>query len=222
MAREKIQIRKIDNTTARQVTFSKRRRGLFKKAEELSILCDAEVALIVFSSTGRLFHFSSSSMKEIIKRHSMHSKNLQKSDQPTLDLNMEDSNYASLSKQVAETSLQLRQMRGEDLEGLTVEELQLLEKKLEGGLHRVLDMKEAKIMEQISDLRKKGLDLVEENTRLRHQVSGVGINHSENALAEDGLSAESVMTASQSGGSLDYDDSSDTSLKLGLACCSWK
>ncbi|OAY72872.1 MADS-box protein SVP [Ananas comosus] len=60
MAREKIQIRKIDNTTARQVTFSKRRRGLFKKAEELSILCDAEVALIVFSSTGRLFHFSSS------------------------------------------------------------------------------------------------------------------------------------------------------------------
>lgn len=47
------------------------------------------------------------------------------------------------------------------------------------------------------------------------QISGVGINHSENALAEDGLSSESVMTASQSGGSLDNDDSSDTSLKLG-------
>ncbi|RWW21207.1 hypothetical protein GW17_00014642, partial [Ensete ventricosum] len=61
MAREKIQIKKISNATARQVTFSKRRRGLFKKAEELSILCDAEVALIVFSSTGKLFEFSSSS-----------------------------------------------------------------------------------------------------------------------------------------------------------------
>lgn len=60
MAREKIQIRKIDNTTARQVTFSKRRRGLFKKAEELSILCDAEVALIIFSATGKLFEYSSS------------------------------------------------------------------------------------------------------------------------------------------------------------------
>lgn len=60
MAREKIQIRKIDNTTARQVTFSKRRRGLFKKAEELSILCDAEVALIIFSATGKLFVYSSS------------------------------------------------------------------------------------------------------------------------------------------------------------------
>ncbi|GKB70823.1 MADS-box protein SVP, partial [Tanacetum coccineum] len=60
MARDKIQIKKIDNATARQVTFSKRRRGLFKKAEELSVLCDADVALIIFSSTGKLFHYSSS------------------------------------------------------------------------------------------------------------------------------------------------------------------
>lgn len=60
MAREKIKIKKIDNVTARQVTFSKRRRGLIKKAEELSVLCDAEVALIIFSATGKLFEFSSS------------------------------------------------------------------------------------------------------------------------------------------------------------------
>jgi hypothetical protein len=61
MAREKIKIRKIDNATARQVTFSKRRRGLFKKAAELSILCDAEVGLVIFSSTGKFFEFSSTS-----------------------------------------------------------------------------------------------------------------------------------------------------------------
>jgi hypothetical protein len=60
MAGEKIKIKKIDNVTARQVTFSKRRRGLLKKAEELSVLCDAEVALTVFSATGKLFEFSSS------------------------------------------------------------------------------------------------------------------------------------------------------------------
>lgn len=59
MAREKIKIKKIDNVTARQVTFSKRRRGLFKKAQELSVLCDAEVALIVFSATGKLFDYAS-------------------------------------------------------------------------------------------------------------------------------------------------------------------
>jgi hypothetical protein len=60
MTRKKIQIKKIDNTTARQVTFSKRRRGLFKKAYELSTLCDAEIALIVFSATGKLFEYASS------------------------------------------------------------------------------------------------------------------------------------------------------------------
>ncbi|GFP86803.1 mads-box protein jointless [Phtheirospermum japonicum] len=61
MVRQKIQIKKIDNLTARQVTFSKRRRGLFKKAHELSTLCDADVALIVFSATGKLFDYSSPS-----------------------------------------------------------------------------------------------------------------------------------------------------------------
>ncbi|KAL2531299.1 SVP3 [Abeliophyllum distichum] len=67
MVREKIQIKKIDNTSARQVTFSKRRSGLFKKAKELSVLCDADVALIIFSSAGRLFEFASSSGGGIIR-----------------------------------------------------------------------------------------------------------------------------------------------------------
>ncbi|GFS34289.1 AGAMOUS-like 24 [Actinidia rufa] len=65
MVRQRIQIKKIDNVTARQVTFSKRRRGLFKKAQELSTLCDAEIALIVFSATGRLFEYSSSREREM-------------------------------------------------------------------------------------------------------------------------------------------------------------
>ena len=63
MTRKKIEIKKIDNATARQVTFSKRRRGLFKKAEELSTLCDAEVAVMVFSNTGKLFHHSNSTSR---------------------------------------------------------------------------------------------------------------------------------------------------------------
>ncbi|KAJ1396551.1 hypothetical protein SESBI_32475 [Sesbania bispinosa] len=59
MGRGKIAIRRIDNSTSRQVTFSKRRNGLLKKARELSILCDAEVGLIVFSSTGKLYDYAS-------------------------------------------------------------------------------------------------------------------------------------------------------------------
>lgn len=53
-------MKRIENETSRQVTFSKRRNGLLKKAFELSVLCDAEVALIIFSTRGRLYEFSSS------------------------------------------------------------------------------------------------------------------------------------------------------------------
>ncbi|CAL0329419.1 unnamed protein product [Lupinus luteus] len=60
MGRGKIEIKKIENANSRQVTFSKRRTGLLKKAHELAILCDAEVAVIIFSNTGKLFEFSSS------------------------------------------------------------------------------------------------------------------------------------------------------------------
>ena len=66
MTRKKIQIKKIDNTTARLVTFSKRRKGLFKKAFELSTLCDADIALIVFSATGKLFEYASSRFQSLV------------------------------------------------------------------------------------------------------------------------------------------------------------
>ncbi|KAF9678833.1 hypothetical protein SADUNF_Sadunf07G0077200 [Salix dunnii] len=58
MGRVKLQIKRIENNTNRQVTFSKRRNGLIKKAYELAILCDIDIALIMFSPSGRLSHFS--------------------------------------------------------------------------------------------------------------------------------------------------------------------
>jgi hypothetical protein len=61
MTRKKIEIKKIDNISSRQVTFSKRRKGLFKKAQELSTLCDADIALMVFSETSKLFEYASTS-----------------------------------------------------------------------------------------------------------------------------------------------------------------
>ncbi|KAH9325782.1 hypothetical protein KI387_005960, partial [Taxus chinensis] len=58
MGRGKIEIKRIENSTNRQVTFSKRRGGLMKKAHELSVLCDAELGLIIFSNTGKLFEYA--------------------------------------------------------------------------------------------------------------------------------------------------------------------
>uniref|UniRef100_A0A0D3GEE1 MADS-box domain-containing protein n=1 Tax=Oryza barthii TaxID=65489 RepID=A0A0D3GEE1_9ORYZ len=58
MGRVKLQIKRIENIPNRQVTFSKRRNGLIKKAYELSVLCDIDIALLMFSPSGRLSHFS--------------------------------------------------------------------------------------------------------------------------------------------------------------------
>lgn len=59
MGRGRVELKRIENKINRQVTFSKRRNGLLKKAYELSVLCDAEVALIIFSSRGKLYEFGS-------------------------------------------------------------------------------------------------------------------------------------------------------------------
>nr|ALF28712.1 AGAMOUS-like protein 1 [Thalictrum thalictroides] len=81
MGRGKIEIKRIENTTNRQVTFCKRRNGLLKKAYELSVLCEAEVALIVFSSRGRLYEYSNNSVKKLLKGTRRLAQTL-----PTLDL----------------------------------------------------------------------------------------------------------------------------------------
>ena len=54
-----MELKRIENKINRQVTFAKRRNGLLKKAYELSVLCDAEVALIIFSNRGKLYEFCS-------------------------------------------------------------------------------------------------------------------------------------------------------------------
>ncbi|KAK4359378.1 hypothetical protein RND71_021607 [Anisodus tanguticus] len=61
MGRGRVELKRIENKINRHVTFAKRRNGLLKKAYELSVLCDAEVALIIFSSRGKLYEFCSTS-----------------------------------------------------------------------------------------------------------------------------------------------------------------
>nr|AIZ95393.1 MADS47 [Erycina pusilla] len=68
MGRQKIAIKRIESEEARQVCFSKRRAGLFKKATELSILCGAEIGIVVFSPAGKPFSFGHPSLDYITRR----------------------------------------------------------------------------------------------------------------------------------------------------------
>ncbi|KAK7268384.1 hypothetical protein RIF29_21082 [Crotalaria pallida] len=69
--RQKIEMKKITNDINLQVTFSKRRSGLFKKASELCILCGAKVALVVFSPGERAFSFGHPNVDSVIDRYMM-------------------------------------------------------------------------------------------------------------------------------------------------------
>ncbi|KAI3850449.1 hypothetical protein MKW98_000259 [Papaver atlanticum] len=156
MGRGKIVIRRIDNSTSRQVTLSKRRNGLLKKAKELSILCDAQVGLIIFPSTGKLYEFSSTKMKPIIERY-----NQSKQDQhhPMMNATSEGKFW----KREAET---LRHQSQNLQENYRVKELQNLENQLEMSLRGVRMQKDQKLTDKIHELNRKGNLLHQENMEL--------------------------------------------------------
>lgn len=212
MTRQKIEIKKIDNITARQVTFSKRRRGLFKKAQELSTLCDAEMALIVFSSTGKLYEYSSSSMQQVLERHNNHAENPDGgSNQPSLH---ELERYASMSKQLEQKTLEIRRMKGDELDELNLDELRKLEKTIEAGLSRVIGTKDERMMEEINSLRRKGDRLLEGNRYLEQLMGGKFLVQTD--AIDQGQSSDSNTEVCNSIDLPEDHDSSDTALKLGL------
>ncbi|XP_020221887.1 agamous-like MADS-box protein AGL29 [Cajanus cajan] len=72
MGRRKIEIATVKDPNTRQVTFSKRRTGLFKKANELSILCGAEIAILVFSIGNKPYSFGHPSVEAVVAKYLPH------------------------------------------------------------------------------------------------------------------------------------------------------
>ncbi|KAK4391042.1 MADS-box protein defh21 [Sesamum angolense] len=143
MGRGKIEVKRIENNTSRQVTFSKRRAGLMKKTHELSVLCDAQIGLIVFSSKGRLTEYCTPplSMKQIIERY-VKAKGVTIPDHnnrvgpPPYNEQV----YKELTRMKNETlnlQLSLQRYKGDDLSSVQFEELTQLEQQLEHSVHKV-------------------------------------------------------------------------------------
>nr|ALB09085.1 AGL6 MADS-box protein [Alpinia hainanensis] len=173
MGRGKVELKRIENKVNRQVTFSKRRNGLLKKAYELSVLCDAEIALVIFSSRGKLFEFSSrSEISKTIERYQSYcyaSQEYEPGDQDILTRNW----YHELSKLKAKyESLQrsYRHLLGEDLAQLNGKELQQLERQLESALSQARKRRTQLLSESIEELQRKERDLEEINKQLRAKL----------------------------------------------------
>ncbi|PPD79976.1 hypothetical protein GOBAR_DD23090 [Gossypium barbadense] len=155
MGRGKIEIKRIENANSRQVTFSKRRAGLLKKAKELAILCDAEVAVIIFSNTGKLYEFSSSGMKKTFSRYN---KCLQGSTEMALVEHKAEKQVCkeadNLKDEVAKLQMKQLQLLGKNLTSVSLKELEVLEQQLSEGLLSVKEKKvEQLLMEQLEQSR---------------------------------------------------------------------
>lgn len=161
-------MRLIENTTSRQVTFSKRRNGLLKKAFELSVLCDAEVALIIFSPRGKLHEFASSSMEATIQRYEKHVKESQVNHRPLDEDSIQQlkQEMATMTRKIEELEASQRRLLGEGLENCTIEELQQLEQQVECSVNTIRARKMQLYKQQIQLLKEKGQALATENTML--------------------------------------------------------
>ncbi|XP_059445986.1 beta carbonic anhydrase 5, chloroplastic-like [Corylus avellana] len=139
----------------------------------------------------------------------MHSKNL---DQPSLELQLENRACTSLSNEIMEKTRELRQMKGEELQGLNMEELKKPEELLEEGLSRVLKAKDERFLEEMSALERKVSQLMEDNQQLKQMDKQFNIK---THAIEQGQSSESITNICSSADPLQDQDNNDTSLKLG-------
>ncbi|XP_022974114.1 MADS-box protein SOC1-like isoform X1 [Cucurbita maxima] len=166
MVRGKTQMRRIENATNRQVTFSKRRNGLLKKAFELSVLCEAEVALIIFSSTGKLCEFASSSMQATVERFQRHTRVTHHLERSLPHHHDQADQAANLLKEIESLEDSKRKLLGQGLGSSSYEELQQIEQQLQSSLAHVRATKHEAYKEQIDQLKEKEKYLAAENEKL--------------------------------------------------------
>lgn len=164
-------MKRIENTSSRQVTFSKRRSGLLKKAFELSVLCDAEVGLIIFSTSGKLYEFSSSSISNTIERYERNAKELgiaKSAIQDNLQNFKEDA--VSMSKRIEFLEVSKRKLLGDCVESCSVEELQQIEEQVEKSLSNIRARKNLLYKQKLEQLKEQERILAEENLKLRAKL----------------------------------------------------
>lgn len=205
MGRGKVQMKKIEKASSRRVTFSKRKAGLIRKARELSVLCDAEVGIVVFSSTGRLYEFCSTSMRGIIDRYNVAKE--QSTSQMQAEMRQQQAELEHLRNEVSRLKYENAWLTGSNLNGATVLELHQLEQRLNDGLISVKQNKDAMLFEEIGRSNHKERKLDFENNLLRGEIERLKrfIPQSEQPTQPGFLEYNPVAVPSSSAGPLKQD-----------------
>ncbi|XP_009362369.2 agamous-like MADS-box protein AGL12 isoform X2 [Pyrus x bretschneideri] len=173
MARGKVQMKRIENPVHRQVTFCKRRAGLLKKAKELSVLCDAEIGVFIFSSHGKLFELATKgSMQGLIERYmKMKPTRVSHAEQTVETQTLDAKKEINLLKQEIEILQKgLRYMFDGGAGTMTLDELQVLEKNLEIWIYHVRSAKMDILFQEIQLLRNSEEVLTAANKYLQDKI----------------------------------------------------
>nr|XP_008347849.2 agamous-like MADS-box protein AGL12 isoform X1 [Malus domestica] len=173
MARGKVQMKRIENMVHRQVTFCKRRAGLLKKAKELSVLCDAEIGVFIFSSHGKLFELATKgSMQGLIERYmKMKSTRAPQTEQTMETQTLDAKKEINWMKQEIEILQKgLRYMFDGGAGTMTLDELQVLEKHLETWIYHVRSAKMDILFQEIQLLRNSEGILAAANKFLQDKI----------------------------------------------------
>ncbi|XP_065875445.1 agamous-like MADS-box protein MADS4 isoform X2 [Euphorbia lathyris] len=174
MGRGRVELKRIENKINRQVTFAKRRNGLLKKAYELSVLCDAEVALIIFSNRGKLYEFcSSSSMLKTLERYQKCNYGAPETNVSAREALQELSSqqeYLKLKARYEALQRSQRNLLGEDLGPLNSKELESLERQLDMSLKQIRSTRTQFMLDQLTDLQRREHMLNEANRSLKQRL----------------------------------------------------
>ncbi|KAJ4962832.1 hypothetical protein NE237_022771 [Protea cynaroides] len=156
MARGKVKIKRIENSVHRQVSFCKRRAGLLKKAKELSVLCDADIGVLIFSPHGKLFELATAgNMQVLIERYMKSTRGAQiEEDEARLTLASQEE-ITSLRQEIQLLQKGFGYIYGGAGDCTTMDELQALEKQLEIWIYHIRSMKMQRIFQEIQLLKNK-------------------------------------------------------------------
>nr|ASZ79947.1 MADS26 [Phyllostachys edulis] len=190
MARGRVQLRRIENPVHRQVTFCKRRAGLLKKARELSVLCEADIGIIIFSAHGKLYDLATTgTMEELIGRYKSASEGMQADG--CGDQRMDPKQEAMVLKQEINLLQKgLRYIYGNRAnEYMTVEEMNALETYLEIWMYNIRSAKMQIMIQEIQALKSKEGMLKAANEILQEKI-----------VEQNGLIDVGMMVADQQNG----------------------
>ncbi|CAM0909282.1 unnamed protein product [Alopecurus aequalis] len=179
MGRGKVEMRRIENKAKRQVTFSKRRGGLLKKAHELAVLCDAHLGVVIFSCTGKLFEYCSPHTRAPVSLHSKIQRYGSVTNDQLQGTDHDDdqqmlTEMARLRRECNQLETSIRRHNGEDLSPLSEEELGNLQKQFESALGKVRERKDELLNQQLGESRRRVRNLEEHGNFLRQMINENG------------------------------------------------